>query len=79
MTRKSLLTASALLALVAISSAAHAGPTITSYNYWPNDALVAPSAQPTPYAQAVVGDASRFQGQTYTTGQARRAPKRPNR
>lgn len=37
MTRKRLLPALLLLPLVAVSGAAHAGPTIANKNYWPNE------------------------------------------
>ena len=42
MSRKPLLTLSLLLPLMASASVAHAGPTITNKNYWPNE--VGPSS-----------------------------------
>jgi len=45
MIRERVLTISALLALVALSGAAHAGPRITDKNYWLNE--IGPSSQST--------------------------------
>jgi hypothetical protein len=45
MSREHVLTISTLLALVALSGAAHAGPRITDKNYWLNE--IGPSSQST--------------------------------
>ena len=44
MIREHVLTISSVLAFVALSGAAYAGPTITNKNYWPNE--VGPSSRP---------------------------------
>jgi hypothetical protein len=73
MFRKQLLTSSLLLPLMAVSGLAHAGPTITDKNYWPNE--VGPGAYRTTPPQA--GQTSSWAAEVGTP-RARTAPEMDN-